>query len=202
MKTAIVYASTHHGNTKKLLDAIAAAYEVDLIDAVKIPEKDLNRYDRIGFASGIYYSKFHQAVLNFAAVNMPQNKQTFFISTYGGKADYTSIEKALTAKNSVLLGKYGCKGYDTFGPFKLMGGLAKGHPVEADIAGAVAFYKEITEEKIYKRKNFTEENKTQKRKIFKPTKEKAKADFYKRQKATQNFLHKRQSESRFLQKRN
>ena len=56
MKTAIVYASTHHGNTKKLLDAIAAAYEVDLIDAVKIPEKDLNRYDRIGFASGIYYS--------------------------------------------------------------------------------------------------------------------------------------------------
>ena len=40
MKTAIVYASTHHGNTKKLLDAIAAAYEVDLIDAVKVPEKD------------------------------------------------------------------------------------------------------------------------------------------------------------------
>ena len=35
----------------------------------------------------------------------------------------------------------------TFGPFKLMGGLAKGHPDEADIAGAVAFYKEITEEK-------------------------------------------------------
>ena len=68
------------------------------MDAVKVPEKDLNRYDRIGFASGIYYSKFHQAVLNFAAVNMPQNKQTFFISTYGGKADYTSIEKALTAK--------------------------------------------------------------------------------------------------------
>ena len=47
MKTAIVYASTHHGNTKKLLDAIAAAYEVDLIDAVKVPEKDLNRQDRI-----------------------------------------------------------------------------------------------------------------------------------------------------------
>ena len=45
MKTAIVYASTHHGNTKKLLDAIAAAYEVDLIDAVKVPEKDLNRSD-------------------------------------------------------------------------------------------------------------------------------------------------------------
>ena len=40
MKTAIVYASTHHGNTKKLLDAIAAAYEVDLIDACLLYTSD------------------------------------------------------------------------------------------------------------------------------------------------------------------
>lgn len=110
MKTAIVYASTHHGNTKKLLDAIAAAYEVDLIDAVKVPEKDLNRYDRIGFASGIYYSKFHQAVLNFAAVNMPQNKQTFFISTYGGKADYTSDRKSADSQKQRPSGKIWLQG--------------------------------------------------------------------------------------------
>ena len=61
MKTAIVYASTHHGNTKKLLDAIAAAYEVDLIDAVKIPEKDLNRYDLFyqhpRRQSGLYFDR-------------------------------------------------------------------------------------------------------------------------------------------------
>lgn len=36
MKTGIVYESTHHGNTKKLLDAIAKKYEVTLIDAVAI----------------------------------------------------------------------------------------------------------------------------------------------------------------------
>lgn len=35
MKTAIVYYSQHHGNTKKLIDAIAAKYEVDLIDAAQ-----------------------------------------------------------------------------------------------------------------------------------------------------------------------
>ena len=29
--------------------------------------------------------------------------------------------------------KFGCKGYDTFGPFKLFGGIAKGHPDEDDI---------------------------------------------------------------------
>ena len=35
MKTAIVYYSKHHGNTKKLLDAIAAENEVTLIDVTE-----------------------------------------------------------------------------------------------------------------------------------------------------------------------
>lgn len=35
MKTAIVYFSKHHGNTKKLLDAIAQKNELTLIDVTK-----------------------------------------------------------------------------------------------------------------------------------------------------------------------
>ena len=31
MKTVIVYASRHHGNTKKLVEAIAKAHAVDVI---------------------------------------------------------------------------------------------------------------------------------------------------------------------------
>lgn len=55
MKTAIVYYSKHHGNTKKLIDAIAAADStVSLIDVTENPDADLSGYDRIGFASGIY----------------------------------------------------------------------------------------------------------------------------------------------------
>lgn len=71
MKTAIVYASVHHGNTKKIVDEIAKDQNVDLVDATQVKEKDLTEYDAIGFASGIYYGKFHQAVLNFVAVNLP-----------------------------------------------------------------------------------------------------------------------------------
>ena len=41
MKTAIVYYSKHHGNTKKLLDAIVAAEEVTLIDVTEQPDTDL-----------------------------------------------------------------------------------------------------------------------------------------------------------------
>ena len=32
MKTAIIYASVHHGNTKKIIDEIARTNEVDLIE--------------------------------------------------------------------------------------------------------------------------------------------------------------------------
>ena len=77
MKTAIVYASVHHGNTKKIVEEIAKDQNVDLVDATQVKEKDLSEYDAIGFASGIYYGKFHQTVLNFAAINLPQEKRCF-----------------------------------------------------------------------------------------------------------------------------
>jgi flavodoxin len=40
-----------------------------------------------------------------------------------------------------MIGSYGCRGYDTFGHLKLIGGIAKGHPDEKDIAGAIEFIK-------------------------------------------------------------
>ena len=63
MRKAIVYASVHHGNTEKLVKSIAEECQVDLIDAVKQPDADLSSYDMIGFASGIYFSKFHQSII-------------------------------------------------------------------------------------------------------------------------------------------
>ena len=42
-------------------------------------------------------------------------------------------------KKTDIIGKFGCKGYDTFGPFKLVGGIAKGHPDEKDLEAAVSF---------------------------------------------------------------
>jgi len=46
-------------------------------------------------------------------------------------------------KNCKVLGVYQCKGYDTFGPFKLAGGIGKGHPTDGEIKGAVNFYNVI-----------------------------------------------------------
>ena len=48
-----------------------------------------------------------------------------------------------TYKQCELLDEYICLGFDTFGPFKLVGGLAKGHPTEEEIQGAVEFYQRL-----------------------------------------------------------
>ena len=64
----------------------------------------------IGFASGIYFSKFHQSILEFAEKNLPDDKKIFLICTYGGSANYKSIERILDKKHASVVGKFGCKG--------------------------------------------------------------------------------------------
>ena len=138
MKTAILYYSKHHGNTKKLLDAIAEKYDVDLIDVTQKAGIDLEKYDRIGFASGIYYSSFAKQILEAASASLPSGKKVFFIATCGSMRNlYFRGIKAITKKKGCeSLGEFLCLGFDTFGPFKLVGGIAKGHPTE-DVSEAL-----------------------------------------------------------------
>ena len=145
MKTAIVYYSQHHGNTKKLLDAIASREDVTLIDVVQHPEADLGEFDCIGFASGIYFAAFAKQLLTFAQNHLPEGRDVFFLNTCGFESGvyFDAIRKITRAKKCRELGAYQCLGYDTFGPFKLVGGIAKGHPNEADLAGAVEFFQKI-----------------------------------------------------------
>ena len=143
MKTVIVYYSKHHGNTKKLLDAIAKNEDVNLLNVTENPSADLSA----GFASGIYYSSFARQLISFAEEHLPENKQVFYIYTHGApKGDFLKgIRNIVARKHCKELGEYRCQGYDTFGPFKLVGGIAKGHPTDEEIAAAVTFYRKLGE---------------------------------------------------------
>ncbi len=147
MKTVLIYASTHHGNTKKVVDAIANEYEIEVIDATKVHEKDLKEYDLIGFASGIFFTKFSEQVLNFDRVNLPVNKDVFFIATAGNpmNGNFNSIAEIIKDKKCNERGRFQCKGFDTYGPFKLIGGIQKGHPDDSELKAAVDFYKGLYE---------------------------------------------------------
>ena len=91
--------------------------------------------------------------MGFAEKNLPDDKGVFLICTYGGSANYKSIEQILGKKHSTAIGKFGCKGYDTFGPFKLVGGIAKGHPDEEDIKKRSGVCKSIMKMRIIGRVN-------------------------------------------------
>lgn len=57
-----------------------------------------------------------------------------YISFYGNRK---------IAKHYNGLGRYISRGYDTYGLFKLVGGLQKGNPTEGEIKRAVDFYKNL-----------------------------------------------------------
>lgn len=54
-----------------------------------------------------------------------------------------AIRAVVKEKNADIVGEYGCPGFDTFGPFKIVGGIRKGRPNENDIAKAVQFFRGI-----------------------------------------------------------
>ena len=144
-KAILIYASKHHGNTYKLAKAISEKYEITMIDATKESIVDLQEYEVIGFASGIDFGKFYEEIENFAEANLPIKKEVFFLYTCAmeRKGFTNSIREIALKKDAIILGEYGCKGYNTYGPWQLIGGMNKNHPTEAEIMEVVNFYREL-----------------------------------------------------------
>lgn len=143
-KIVIVYTSIHHENTLKLVKAIADKYTVDIIDATQQSTVNLQDYDVIGFASGIDFGKFYSSVENFAKENLPIGKQVFFLYTCAKdrKGFTNSMRDIVAEKKAEILGEYGCKGFNTYGPWKAIGGMNKNHPSDSEIDQAVEFFKD------------------------------------------------------------
>lgn len=83
--------------------------------------------------------------MTFAQNHLPEGRDVFFLNTCSFKSGvyFNAVRKITRARRCRELGVYQCLGYDTFGLFKLLGGIAKGHPDEADIAGAVELFRKI-----------------------------------------------------------
>ena len=146
MSTAIAVYSKHHGNTRKLVDAIKNVYpDIKVIDVTENKIAKLSKYDAIGVASGIYAGRFNSELMEYLREKLPGDKKVFAIYTYAKKmGHYAKDIKALVEeKHCKWISEYSCQGYNTFGPFKLVGGTGKGHPTEEEIQGAVDFYSHL-----------------------------------------------------------
>ena len=144
-KAVIIYASTHQGNTRKLVEAISNRYEITQIDVTCQKSADLSGYDLIGFASGIDFGKFYDSVEKFLEDNLPENKRVFFLYTCAKKnIKFTEcIKKEALDKGAVIMGEYGCRGYNTYGPWKIIGGMNKNHPSQEELEEVLRFYEAL-----------------------------------------------------------
>jgi flavodoxin len=55
------------------------------------------------------------------------------------------LKEKLSGKGFEIIGEFSCKGFDTWGPFKLIGGLNKGKPDEEDFKSAERFANSLKE---------------------------------------------------------
>ncbi|HEX3013568.1 MAG TPA: flavodoxin family protein [Methanobacterium sp.] len=148
MKALIIYKSVHHGNTEKIAKVMANALEADLLDLKNIRADIIEKYDLIGFGSGIYYSKPHKKLIKFVEeLNNIKNKKAFVFSTSGiKKSEFNDLLKnKLSKKGFEVIGEFNCKGFDTVGPLKLIGGINKGKPNEEDFKNANIFALDLKE---------------------------------------------------------
>lgn len=142
MKILIIYKSYHHQNTYRLVKHLKDKFDFEIINVDEL-EKDFNfiRYDVIGLASGLYGFEFHKDILNLANSKKIENKKVFllFTSCMDKESFASSIKKDLIKNGNEILGAYHTKGFCTFGPLKLFGGVNKNKPNETDFASLDLF---------------------------------------------------------------
>ena len=57
------------------------------------------------------------------------------------------MKKEALEKGAVIMGEYGCRGYDTYGPWKVIGGMNKNHPSEEELEESIHFYESLLNKK-------------------------------------------------------
>lgn len=143
MKVLVVCISVHHGNTEKIAVAIAKVLGAELRKPKEV--EDIQKYDLVGFGSGIFYWRHHRSLLKLVD-NLPDSKngqKVFVFSTSGTTLIkwllHRSLKKRLVKKGFDIVGEFFCRGLDTSGPLKLIGGINKGRPNKEDIMRAEEF---------------------------------------------------------------
>ncbi len=149
MKIAIIYASVHHGNTQQIAEAMAESGSVDLYSLSEAPDS-LSSYQLVGFGSGIYVFRMHQRLMRWIKRRSTSGQCAFLFSTRGTR--YFDIyhrvaRQLITSRGFSLCGEFSCRGYDTFGPLSLLGGINRGRPNQNDYARARQFVRQLSKER-------------------------------------------------------
>jgi len=141
MTSLIIYHAGQHRNTEKIAKAMAAVLGADCKRTHEVSPNTILDYDLVGFGAGIYFGKHHAILLKFID-RLPSSNKDFFIFSTSGMGStrfHEHLKNKLSKKGYEFIGEFACKGFDTFGPFKLIGGLNKDRPNNLDLENAKKF---------------------------------------------------------------
>jgi flavodoxin len=154
MNCLIVVYSYHHRNTQKIAEVFEKVLDAQVKSPQQTSPEELQNYDLVGFGSGIDSGKNYPELLDFAD-KLPQitNKKAFVFSTSGmpigisGQQrveEYTSkchttLKEILQSKGYMIIGEFGCAGFNTNKFLKYFGGINKGRPNSEDLKHAEGF---------------------------------------------------------------
>ncbi len=145
----IVCTSVHHGNTRRVAEAMAAALGGHVLEPGDEALRAADSCELLGIGSGIFFGHHHQSLLAFAgALEAGHNRPAFIFSTSGtgdrlarlaGRDYHRSLRAILRDRGFRVEGEFSCRGYDTYAPWRIFGGFARGHPDMNDLQNARAF---------------------------------------------------------------
>ncbi|MGH3722972.1 MAG: flavodoxin family protein [Phycisphaerales bacterium] len=141
MKSLIVCVSISNGSTRRVADQMAEVLGAEVAEPEAVDVDTLGQYDLVGFGSGIYFMAAHPRLRRFVR-DLPRVDGlaafTFFTSGLAERP-LLGIRRGLASKGIDAVDSFSCRGLDTMGPFKVIGGLNKGRPDDHDLEQAAAF---------------------------------------------------------------
>lgn len=142
----ILLESPHHGNTTKVAGAVAGVLDARISAPRATPYARLADCQLLGLASGVYYGRMHEGLFQWLR-GLPDaalpSEPAFIVSTSGlpflAKLWHAPLRRLLARKGFRVVGEFACRGFDTWGPLWLTGGLNRTHPDARDLARAERF---------------------------------------------------------------
>jgi len=149
-RTVIICKSVHHGNTLRVARAIGDVLHAKIVVPEEFPSTELGPDDLVGFGSGVYYGVLHVALRDWvrglpdAALN---GRRAFLFSTSGlpllWRLWHAPLRTDLERKGFDVVGEFHCRGFDSWGPLWLAGGINRRHPDARDLDRAAEFARRL-----------------------------------------------------------
>ncbi len=137
-RALIICTSVSHGNTRKVAEGMGEVLEAPVVAPEEVD--GMEGYDLIGFGSGIFLHRFHQQLREFVSALPRQQGRAFVFATSGLPAPRLGpMVRLLQGKGFEVTDTFSCRGFDTWAPFKPVGGIRKGRPDDSDLAAARSF---------------------------------------------------------------